>query len=358
MISNAVRAALFALIFALTGALTAQERPQRVNVEGLGRLPAFSHASVHGDLIFVSGSLGTVGDGFDLAEGVGAQTTQTLENIERILHACGATRHDVLKVNVFLTDMNLFNEMNEAYIAFFGDAPPARTTAGVSALALGALVEIEAIARNPESAAVESRPIPAPPTTGFLETPDGERLYYEVTGEGEPIIFSHGLGGNHAVWYQQVADLAFDFQVVTWDQRGFGQSTNVNDEAGPDAFARDLGVLMDHLGIESAHLVGQSMGGWTVMAFALDQPERTRSLTFADTIAGIYTPRIEAAFDAYIRSMLAGGEPAHLGNHPALGAQLAREKTFPGPSSTARSPDRARRPHAGCPESFAIQPLT
>ncbi len=125
-------------------------RPQRINVDGVGRLPAFSHASVAGDLIFVSGTLGTKAGSFDLVEGgMGPQTTQTLENIRAILAGAGATLDDVVKVNVFVTDMSVFAEMNRAYLAIFGDEPPARITVGCSALALGALVEIDCIAARP-----------------------------------------------------------------------------------------------------------------------------------------------------------------------------------------------------------------
>lgn len=176
------------------------------------------------------------------------------------------------------------------------------------------------------AAAATERVIPAPPETGFFTTGDGERIYYEVTGLGEPVVLSHGLGGNHAIWYQQVSDLGFDYQVITWDQRGFGQSTNVAGAASPAKFAEDLAALLDHLKIGRAHLVGQSMGGWTVLGFALANPDRVRSLTLADTLAGIYTPVTQAAFDAFIRTVLAGGgPPEHLGNHPALGGQLAGE---------------------------------
>jgi len=123
---------------------------EAVNVEGLGRLPAFSHATVAGDFIFVSGTLGTLPGSFRLAEGgMGPQTAQTLENIKAILAAAGATLADVAKVNVYITDMGLFGEMNEAYLAFFPGDPPARITVGCSGLALGALVEIDCIARAP-----------------------------------------------------------------------------------------------------------------------------------------------------------------------------------------------------------------
>ncbi len=121
---------------------------RKINDEGLGRLPAFSHATVVGDLIFVSGTLGTLPGSFDLAEGgMGPQTAQTLRNIKSILETAGATLADVAKVNVYVTDMTKFGEMNEAYLEFFPGDPPSRITVGCSALALGALVEIDCIAR-------------------------------------------------------------------------------------------------------------------------------------------------------------------------------------------------------------------
>ena len=123
---------------------------RKVNVEGLGRLPAFCHARVAGDFVYVSGTLGTRRDSFELVEGgTGPQTRQTLENIGAILAGVGASFADVVKVNVFLTDLATFGEMNEAYLAVLGDDPPARITVGCSALALGAAVEIDCVAYRP-----------------------------------------------------------------------------------------------------------------------------------------------------------------------------------------------------------------
>ena len=125
------------------------EPNRTVVVEGLGRLPQFSHATVAGALIFVSGTLGTQDGSFELAPGgTGPETTQTLRNIEKILQAAGAELSDVVKVSVYLADMQTFAEMNEAYSAFFPDDPPARITVGGAELALGAAVEIECIARR------------------------------------------------------------------------------------------------------------------------------------------------------------------------------------------------------------------
>lgn len=120
---------------------------ERINVDGLARLPSFSHAVVAGDTVYVSGSLGTVPDTMELAPGgTGPQTTQTLANIEKILEAAGSSLRQVVKVNVYLTDMSTFNEMNEAYLEVFADGPPARITVGDADLALGAAVEIDCIA--------------------------------------------------------------------------------------------------------------------------------------------------------------------------------------------------------------------
>ena len=126
--------------------------PERINVDGLGRLPVFSHASVADGWIFVSGTLGTRPGGFELVEGgTGAETTQTLRNIETILEAAGAGWRDVVKMNVYVSDMQGFPAMNEAYAAFFRDQdPPARITVGGAQLALGAAVEIDCVARQPE----------------------------------------------------------------------------------------------------------------------------------------------------------------------------------------------------------------
>lgn len=123
---------------------------RRVTVPGLARLPAFCHAVVAGDFVYVSGTLGTQPDSMDLvAGGAGPQTAQTLRNIEIILAACGAGLADLVKVNVFLADMADYAAMNAAYLEVIGADPPARITVGRADLALGAAVEIDAVAYRP-----------------------------------------------------------------------------------------------------------------------------------------------------------------------------------------------------------------
>ncbi len=123
---------------------------RKIVVDGLGKLPAFCHAVVAGDFIFVSGTLGTRPNSFELVDGgTGPETRQTLRNIETILADCGASLADLVKLNVFLADMATFTEMNEAYLAVMGDDPPARITVGRAGLALGAAVEIDGVAYKP-----------------------------------------------------------------------------------------------------------------------------------------------------------------------------------------------------------------
>ena len=99
---------------------------------------------------------------------------------------------------------------------------------------------------------------------------DGESLYYEVTGasDARTVVLTHGAGGNHASWFQQVPVLAAaGYRVVTWDSRGFGNSTCRSGTVGADIAAGDLAAILDSVGADRVDLVGQSMGGWWVSAF-------------------------------------------------------------------------------------------
>lgn len=89
----------------------------------------------------------------------------------------------------------------------------------------------------------------------------------------------------------------------------------------------DLAGILEHLEIERVHLVGQSMGGWASLGFALAHPDRTASLVLADTIGGIFTPAIRQAFDDYAQLIAMSPPPDRLplGFHPAVGTYLAEE---------------------------------
>ena len=118
-------------------------------------------------------------------------------------------------------------------------------------------------------------------------------LHYETEGEGPAVVFCHGVGGNHMSWWQQVPEFSRRFQCVVLDQRGFADSPNPPEGPGAEAFSDDLAGLLDHLGIDEAFLVGQSMGGRTVLNFAKRFPRRTRALVMAATVANIRTDELD-----------------------------------------------------------------
>ena len=134
-----------------------------------------------------------------------------------------------------------------------------------------------------------------PRETGFLER-DGERIYWESVGSGDALVLCHGAGGNHAIWFQQVPVFARERRVITWDHRGFGRSTAIGGTTTPALAAADLVALLDHLRIGQADLVGQSMGGWTVLRTALDHPNRVRRLVLSNTPGGIETDGLKEAW--------------------------------------------------------------
>ncbi len=155
---------------------------------------------------------------------------------------------------------------------------------------------------------------------------DGEQIYYETAGNpsGPVMVFAHGLGGNHISWYQQVAYFAPFCRVITWDQRGFGRTTNVTGKAGPQKAAADLAALVRHLDVGPVHVIGQSMGGWGSLGCTLQHPELVRSLVMADTIGGIHTERIAREYGEYSARVAAIPLDAvkPLDEHPALASDL------------------------------------
>ncbi|UWG46671.1 Translation initiation inhibitor, yjgF family [Halanaeroarchaeum sp. HSR-CO] len=117
------------------------------SAEAPAAVGAYSQATTDGSLLFTAGQIPLTPDG-DLLddEGVDVQTRQSLENIKAILEAEGLNMQDVLKVTVYLADIEDFDVMNDAYGEYFRDNPPARSAVQVGALPKGVDVEIEAIA--------------------------------------------------------------------------------------------------------------------------------------------------------------------------------------------------------------------
>ncbi|HMW02022.1 MAG TPA: alpha/beta fold hydrolase [Acidobacteriota bacterium] len=110
----------------------------------------------------------------------------------------------------------------------------------------------------------------------------GVSLRVNLSGEGEPIVFIHGLGGNFSFWAGQVRDLAYRFQVIRYDLRGHGGSS-VSSVQTPQDHVADLAALLETLEIDQVRLVGLSMGGVIAQTFAATYPERVRQLVLVST---------------------------------------------------------------------------
>ncbi|WP_267640997.1 Rid family detoxifying hydrolase [Haloarchaeobius amylolyticus] len=110
---------------------------------------AYSQATTNGDIVFTAGQIPMTPEGELLdEESITVQTRQALENVTAILEEEGCTMEDVLKVTVFMDDIEDFDEMNDAYKEYFIDNPPARSAVEVANLPKGVGVEIEAIASS------------------------------------------------------------------------------------------------------------------------------------------------------------------------------------------------------------------
>lgn len=108
---------------------------------------AYSQATTNEEILFTSGQIPMTADGELLAEAsIAEQTEQVFDNIVAILDSEGGTLEDVLKMTVYLNDIDDFDEMNEVYSGFFDDSPPARSAVEVANLPKGVDIEIEAIA--------------------------------------------------------------------------------------------------------------------------------------------------------------------------------------------------------------------
>lgn len=115
-------------------------------------------------------------------------------------------------------------------------------------------------------------------------------IYYTERGPrdtAQAVLFCHGAGGNAASWWRQIGAFADRYRCVAFDHRGFARSRCAGRQFSVAEFGADALAVLDAAGIEQAHFVCQSMGGWTGVQVALRHPERVRSLVLSDTLGGI-----------------------------------------------------------------------
>ena len=115
---------------------------------------------------------------------------------------------------------------------------------------------------------------------------NGQRLYYEVHGEGEPLVIVMGLGGDLLAWARQIPEFAQTYKVVAIENRDVGRSSYADGPYEIADMADDALAVVDEVGIDDFHLLGVSMGGAISQQIALRSPERLRTLTLCVTWGG------------------------------------------------------------------------
>ncbi len=163
----------------------------------------------------------------------------------------------------------------------------------VAAIGAGAALERLVISR------IEARPDRLPPgpltpevavTNFWIDVADGGVVHAQAAGEGQPVVFIHGLTATSAIWYQQYRLVAEGFRVMTLDLIGHGGSSVGSAGAGIEANAARLAELLDTEGTDDTILVGHSMGGMAVAQMLVDHPDaarRVRGVVFVGSAAAV-----------------------------------------------------------------------
>ena len=154
---------------------------------------------------------------------------------------------------------------------------------------------------------------------------NGFNMYYELVGEGVPLLLLHGLGSCAEDWELQLPAFARHFQVVAADMRGHGRSDKPPGPYSVPQMAGDVLGLLDALEIESTHIVGLSMGGMVAFQLVVSRPERVRSLVIVNSAPALVPRTAGEWLRVQQRLALARLFP------PARSGQFLSQRLFPKP---------------------------
>lgn len=116
---------------------------------------------------------------------------------------------------------------------------------------------------------------------------NGTRIAYNRAGTGPAVVFLHGIGGNRHNWSSQLESFSDSYACFAWDGMGYGDSGDSSTPRDFKHFARELVVLLEHIGADKAHIVGTSMGGHIALSLYAAYPERVATLSLIATNAGM-----------------------------------------------------------------------
>lgn len=157
------------------------------------------------------------------------------------------------------------------------------------------------------------------------------QIALEYSGTGEPLIMLHGIGGNRTNWWDQIQFFQNKYRAIAWDARGYGDSDDFEGDLNFEDFPKDLTAVFDHFQLETAHIVGLSMGGRIAMRFAALYPNKVKSLCLVDTHLGFQKMDKKTRED-FIASrkepLLSGKETKDIA--PAVAESLCSSKAIPG----------------------------
>ena len=182
-----------------------------------------------------------------------------------------------------------------------------------------------------QSADSSSHQMPVPKDAGYADV-NGLKLYYEVYGQGQPIVLLHGSFMTIPLnWSHIIPLMARNRQVIVAEMQGHGRTRDISREFSYEAMADDVSGLLKHLKVDSADILGYSMGGGVAFQIAVRHPEQVRRLI---VLSGTYThdgwwPDVEASY-AGINAEMFKGTPIQkqydsLGNNPAHFAEFVKK---------------------------------
>jgi len=129
-------------------------------------------------------------------------------------------------------------------------------------------------------------------------------IYYEITGEGENLLFIHGLGSSTRDWEKQVPVFSEKYQVISIDLRGHGKTDKPKGPYNMQMFAEDIAELLKKLGIKSTHILGISLGGGIAFQFAVDYPELVKSLIIVNASIEVRVDSFKMKLEVFKRTFI------------------------------------------------------